>query len=90
LVLNGFRIPILDFPTCVIGDGPDLSLDNIEIGEFPLCSWRNVYSCINLLRVLNKITKWKHSRIMVAKVQYFAHMNLNLTFFVYVLDVGYI
>lgn len=62
------RIPILDFPTCVIGDGPDLSLDNIEIGEFPLCSWRNVYSCINLLRVLNKITKWKHSRIMV---QYF-------------------
>lgn len=58
-------IPILDFPTCVIGDGPDLSLDNIEIGEFPLCSWRNVYSCINLLRVLNKITKWKHSRIMM-------------------------
>ncbi|XP_050530069.1 striatin-interacting protein 1 homolog isoform X2 [Daktulosphaira vitifoliae] len=58
-------IPILDFPTCVIGDGPDLSLDNIEIGEFPLCSWRNIYSCINLLRVLNKITKWKHSRIMM-------------------------
>ncbi|KAL5245111.1 hypothetical protein ACI65C_012521 [Semiaphis heraclei] len=58
-------IAILDFPTCVIGDGPDLSIDNIEIGEFPLCSWRNVYSCINLLRVLNKITKWKHSRIMM-------------------------
>ncbi|KAL5238108.1 hypothetical protein ACI65C_005518 [Semiaphis heraclei] len=58
-------IAILDFPTCVIGDGPDLSLDNIEIGDFSLCSWRNVYSCINLLRVLNKITKWKHSRIMM-------------------------
>ncbi|XP_050437954.1 striatin-interacting protein 1 [Adelges cooleyi] len=58
-------IPILDFPNCVIGEGPDLSLDNIEVGEFPLCSWRNVYSCINLLRVLNKITKWKHSRIMM-------------------------
>ncbi|VVC36533.1 Hypothetical protein CINCED_3A007437 [Cinara cedri] len=56
-------IPLLDFPTCVIGQGPDL--DNIEVGEFPLCSWRNVYSCINLLRVLNKITKWKHSRIMM-------------------------
>ena len=23
-------------------------------------------SCINLLRVLNKLTKWKHSRIMVS------------------------
>ena len=24
-------------------------------------------SCINLLRVLNKLTKWKHSRIMVSE-----------------------
>lgn len=75
---DDFRIPILDFPTCVIGDGPDLSLENIEIGEFPLCSWRNVYSCINLLRVLNKITKWKHSRIMV--ILYILFFNLKLKF----------
>ena len=30
----------------------------------PYC-WRNVFSCINLLRILNKLTKWKHSRTMV-------------------------
>lgn len=33
----------------------------------PYC-WRNVFSCINLLRVLNKLTKWKHSRVMMLVV----------------------
>ncbi|XP_012351019.1 striatin-interacting protein 1 isoform X3 [Apis florea] len=58
-------IPILDFPMCVIGEQPDVSLDNLETGDNSPCSWRNVFSCINLLRILNKLTKWKHSRIMM-------------------------
>lgn len=50
---------------CVIGEQPDVSLDNLETGDNLPYSWRNVFSCINLLRILNKLTKWKHSRIMV-------------------------
>lgn len=50
---------------CVIGEQPDVSLDNLETGDNSPCSWRNVFSCINLLRILNKLTKWKHSRIMM-------------------------
>uniref|UniRef100_A0A8C0BT31 Striatin interacting protein 2 n=1 Tax=Buteo japonicus TaxID=224669 RepID=A0A8C0BT31_9AVES len=30
--------------------------------------WRNLFSCINLLRILNKLTKWKHSRTMMLVV----------------------
>uniref|UniRef100_A0A1I8IJR0 Striatin interacting protein 2 n=1 Tax=Macrostomum lignano TaxID=282301 RepID=A0A1I8IJR0_9PLAT len=30
--------------------------------------WRNLFSCVNLLRVLNKLTKWKHSRTMMLVV----------------------
>lgn len=33
-----------------------------------VCCWRNMFSCINLLRVLNKLCKWKHSRIMMLVV----------------------
>ncbi|XP_012277148.1 striatin-interacting protein 1 homolog [Orussus abietinus] len=61
-------IPILDFPTCVIGDQPELTIENLEIGDCQTYSWRNVFSCINLLRILNKLTKWKHSRIMMLVV----------------------
>ncbi|XP_050582292.1 striatin-interacting protein 1 isoform X1 [Bombus affinis] len=61
-------IPILDFPMCVIGEQPDVSLDNLETGDNLPYSWRNVFSCINLLRILNKLTKWKHSRIMMLVV----------------------
>lgn len=50
---------------CVIGEQPDVSLDNLETGDNLPYSWKNVFSCINLLRILNKLTKWKHSRIMV-------------------------
>ncbi|XP_071552350.1 striatin-interacting protein 1 homolog isoform X3 [Panulirus ornatus] len=32
------------------------------------CCWRNMYSCTNLLRILNKLCKWKHSRIMMLVV----------------------
>lgn len=61
-------IPILDFPSCVIGDQPELTSESLEIGDSQQCCWRNVFSCINLLRVLNKVTKWKHSRIMMLVV----------------------
>ena len=58
-------IAILDFPSCVIGDQPELTAETLEIGtNLPYC-WRNLFSCVNLLRILNKLTKWKHSRIMV-------------------------
>jgi hypothetical protein len=59
-------IPFFDFPICVIGDQPGFTMDHLPIGESQNYSWRNVFSCINLLRILNKLTKWKHSRIMVS------------------------
>jgi len=54
---------------CVIGDQPELTVESLEIGHSQsFFSWRNVFSCINLLRILNKLTKWKHSRIMVRRL----------------------
>ncbi|XP_066998245.2 striatin-interacting protein 1 homolog [Anabrus simplex] len=61
-------IPILDFPSCVIGDQPELTAESLEIGDYQQFSWRNIFSSINLLRILNKLTKWKHSRIMMLVV----------------------
>ncbi|XP_066598127.1 striatin-interacting protein 1 homolog [Prorops nasuta] len=61
-------IPVLDFPMCVIGDQPELTIESLEIGDNQSYSWRNVFSSINLLRILNKLTKWKHSRIMMLVV----------------------
>ncbi|KAK3928999.1 Striatin-interacting protein 1-like protein [Frankliniella fusca] len=61
-------IPILDFPACVIGEQPELTVESLEIGDNQPYSWRNVFSCVNLLRILNKLTKWKHSRIMMLVV----------------------
>lgn len=61
-------IPILDFPSCVIGDQPELTTESLEIGDSTPYSWRNIFSSINLLRILNKLTKWKHSRIMMLVV----------------------
>lgn len=56
---------------CVIGDQPELTIQSLEIGDSQTYSWRNVFSSINLLRILNKLTKWKHSRIMVNKLYFF-------------------
>ncbi|XP_058125546.1 striatin-interacting protein 1 homolog [Anopheles ziemanni] len=61
-------IPIMDFPSCVIGEQPELTSETMIIGDSAPFSWRNVFSCINLLRILNKLTKWKHSRIMMLVV----------------------
>ena len=38
----------------------------MEIGDTTPFCWRNIFSCINLLRVLNKLTKWKQLRITVS------------------------
>ncbi|XP_053676051.1 striatin-interacting protein 1 homolog [Anopheles nili] len=61
-------IPIIDFPSCVIGEQPELTSESMLVGDSATYSWRNVFSCINLLRILNKLTKWKHSRIMMLVV----------------------
>uniref|UniRef100_A0A8D2MDI7 Striatin interacting protein 1 n=1 Tax=Zonotrichia albicollis TaxID=44394 RepID=A0A8D2MDI7_ZONAL len=39
-----------------------------EAGDNNQFCWRNLFSCINLLRILNKLTKWKHSRTMMLVV----------------------
>ena len=44
---------------------PGFSLQ--EAGDNNQFCWRNLFSCINLLRILNKLTKWKHSRTMVSQ-----------------------
>lgn len=40
-----------------------------EAGDSEVFCWRNVFACINLLRILNKLTKWKHSRTMVSMIK---------------------
>merc|ERR1712241_427944 len=62
------NIALLDFPSCVIGEQPELTAETLEVGDTSVYCWRNMASCINLLRVLNKLTKWKHSRIMMLVV----------------------
>lgn len=63
------RIPLIDFPACIIGDSPnELTSESLVIGDSAQYSWRNIFSCINLLRILNKLTKWKHSRVMMLVV----------------------
>ncbi|CAH1783106.1 unnamed protein product [Owenia fusiformis] len=61
-------ISALDFPNCVIGPQPELTAENLEAGDNQQFCWRNLFSCINLLRILNKLTKWKHSRTMMLVV----------------------
>lgn len=62
------NISAIDFPACVIGEQPELTTEAIELCSFQPYSWRNMFSCINLVRILNKLTKWKHSRIMMLVV----------------------
>lgn len=61
-------ICVLDFPHCVVHDMPELTAESLEAGDSAEFCWRNLFSCINLLRVLNKLTKWKHSRTMMLVV----------------------
>ncbi|XP_015198321.2 striatin-interacting protein 1 homolog isoform X1 [Lepisosteus oculatus] len=61
-------ISVLDFPHCVVHDLPELTAESLEAGDNNQFCWRNLFSCINLLRILNKLTKWKHSRTMMLVV----------------------
>ncbi|CAL8337905.1 unnamed protein product [Arctogadus glacialis] len=61
-------ICVLDFPHCVVHELPELTAESLEAGDNNQFCWRNLFSCINLLRILNKLTKWKHSRTMMLVV----------------------
>ncbi|KAI4826549.1 striatin-interacting protein 1 homolog [Gymnodraco acuticeps] len=61
-------ISVLDFPHCVVNELPELTAESLEAGDNNQFCWRNLFSCINLLRILNKLTKWKHSRTMMLVV----------------------
>ncbi|XP_001372567.1 striatin-interacting protein 2 isoform X1 [Monodelphis domestica] len=61
-------ISVLDYPSCTVHDLPDLTAESLEAGDNNQFCWRNLFSCINLLRLLNKLTKWKHSRTMMLVV----------------------
>uniref|UniRef100_A0A1A8UTA0 Striatin interacting protein 2 n=1 Tax=Nothobranchius furzeri TaxID=105023 RepID=A0A1A8UTA0_NOTFU len=61
-------ICVLDFPHCVVHEMPELTAESLEAGDCSQFCWRNLFSCINLLRILNKLTKWKHSRTMMLVV----------------------
>uniref|UniRef100_H9GKX3 Striatin interacting protein 2 n=1 Tax=Anolis carolinensis TaxID=28377 RepID=H9GKX3_ANOCA len=61
-------ISVLDYPFCTVHELPELNAESLESGENNQFCWRNLFSCINLLRILNKLTKWKHSRTMMLVV----------------------
>lgn len=68
IVTSKSTISVIDFPACVIGEQPELTTEAIELCSFQPYCWRNMFSCINLVKILNKLTKWKHSRIMMLVV----------------------
>lgn len=64
-----FKISI--YNDSIVEEWPVLNIDNLEDSDTQSPSyylWRNVFSAINLLRVLNKLTKWKHARTMMLVV----------------------
>ena len=86
LIFLLYSIALLDFPSCVIGEQPELTAETLEIGDTSPFCWRNMFSCINLLRVLNKLTKWKQSRIMVSN-QPHSPRSLSPIFSLYILNL---
>ena len=61
------NISATDFTNCVLRSG--LEEDSSEsTSPDPGYCWRNSFSCINLVRILQKLTKWKHSRTMMLVV----------------------
>ncbi|CAJ0930010.1 unnamed protein product, partial [Mesorhabditis belari] len=65
-----------NYPQCAIywarnkEEFPSLNADNVEIGPAAegYYLWRNVFSSINMVRILNKLTKWKLARTMMLVV----------------------
>jgi hypothetical protein len=65
------NLPSHNFPDCVLKPlkEDEVSIDIPEIVPIdPTYCWRNLFSCINLIRILQKLTKWKHSRIVMLVV----------------------
>lgn len=62
------EIAMLDFPGCVIGESPALASVLSQLWTKEIYSRRNMFSCINMVRILNKLVKWKHSRVMMLVV----------------------
>lgn len=58
-------IPQLDFPACILSEKQEVTAETLENNGSEICCWRNMFSCINLVRILQKLTKWKHSRTMM-------------------------
>ena len=60
----------LNFPSCVqYPQDIDTCSDVVETSttDAGFC-WRNLFSCINLVRILQKLTKWKHFRTVMLVV----------------------
>lgn len=61
------NFPTLNFPNCVFSP-QDAQLTNDIVDSSTtddgFC-WRNLFSSINLLRILQKLTKWKHFRTVM-------------------------
>ncbi|XP_039264132.2 striatin-interacting protein 1 homolog [Styela clava] len=62
-------IPSLEYPACVVGEKVEITAESLEpVDTQSAACWRNLFSSINLLRILNKLVKWKHSRTMMLVV----------------------
>lgn len=64
------NFPSLNFPACVLI--PHEGEMTMEVSESTTTNsgfcWRNLFSCINLVRILQKLTKWKHFRTVMLVV----------------------
>ncbi len=60
----------MNFPNCVFY--PQDIESCTDLGESSMTDagfcWRNLFSCINLVRILQKLTKWKHFRTVMLVV----------------------
>lgn len=60
----------MNFPNCVLY--PQDVESCTDLGESSMTDagfcWRNLFSCINLVRILQKLTKWKHFRTVMLVV----------------------
>jgi Domain of unknown function (DUF3402) len=55
----------LDYPACCFVGNTEITKEHMDaVGDQPYC-WRSLHSCINLVRILNKLAKWKRSRVLV-------------------------
>jgi len=62
-------IPQLDFPACILGDPSELTaLRAWKMRTKRLVARENCF-LVHLVRILQKLTKWKHSLTMLLKAQ---------------------